>query len=110
MTRPLHCFRAIADADESGFMHCKPDEVVMFGLACGLGRYGNCGCQRSWTGIETLKAATLAEVTLLPEDIEVTDEIEDVVDVATELPLGIWVRPRYNYIEHEWTWRIVGPN
>ncbi|MFI7618032.1 hypothetical protein ACIBP6_43115 [Nonomuraea terrae] len=50
------------DPRDGGFNHAIPGELLCRPIVCDAGRDGGCGCERSWAGIGSQKATTLAEV------------------------------------------------
>lgn len=53
---------AAEDPRPDGFNHAVAGEMLYRSMVCETGREGNCGCERSWTGVSSGKATTLAEV------------------------------------------------
>lgn len=50
------------DPRDDGFVHTLPGELLHRPFVCNSGHEGTCGCERSWIGITSRKATTLAEV------------------------------------------------
>ena len=101
------------DPAPNGFDFTDPKELLQFGGACGRARRGqDCGCQRSFIGIHTKKATTLAVVIELPECFNwktpPDEDLQAALEVAEQLEPGTQVRPKFDFDAQEWTWDVVG--
>lgn len=55
------------DPRDAGFVHTVAGELVIRPFVCGAGEEGACGCERSWAGVTSRAATTLAEVVNRPD-------------------------------------------
>ncbi|MGC9543607.1 DUF7715 family protein [Streptomyces sp. UG1] len=55
------------DPRDGGFVHTTPGELLIRPFVCGAGGNGACGCERSWAGVTSRGATTLAEVVDRPD-------------------------------------------
>lgn len=68
--------------DDDGFNYCLPGELLTRSTVCDSGREGRCGCERSWSGIASGKAVTLAHV--VDRDVQAEVYAATVADHLTE--------------------------
>lgn len=61
---------------DEGFAFTIPGELLCRPPVCDSGREGNCGCERSWSGVSSQKGTTVAVVT---EQRITADEYTDVI-------------------------------
>ncbi|GGO70651.1 DUF7715 family protein [Nonomuraea cavernae] len=55
------------DPRDDGFNHAIPGELLYRPFVCSSGQEHACGCERSWAGVGSSRATTLAEVIDKPD-------------------------------------------